>query len=498
MRTRTRRTPDPRTAVWLVCLGTGFVTLIDQSMVGVVVPALRVDLNASPTQVQWILASYSLAFGLVLVPAGRLGDVLGRRVLHLGGFAVFASAAVLSATADDAWTVVLARALQGLGAGVVNPQVHGTLQAVFRGPERARAFAGYSVATACSSACGPLLGGLLTGVGGPELGWRLVLAANIPLTVLLLPIAVRHLPRAPRTPLPRRGLDLPGSVLVAALTIALLLPFATGRISVGVFVPCLLAALVLVTALLTWERRLHRRGGAPLLVPTLFQRWDFSLGTGVAMCVFGSVLALGMLQVLVLQSGLGLSAFDAGLVLLPAAVVSGVSAALCARLVVRWGRRVVVVAAVTATAAVTAEALLLPAFPEHAVPVAAITAAVSSAAIAGVISPNQVLTLQHAPVAVAGVAAGLFQLSQRVAAAVAVPAVTGAYLVSAPETPGRAHLTVFSHLALTCTGLLLIAAVLAVLALRTERQAIGSVLGRGSSPAPRASAENNSASSASN
>ncbi|PRY13080.1 MFS transporter [Kineococcus rhizosphaerae] len=492
------RPSDPRTAVWLVCLGTGFVTLVDQSMVGVVVPALRADLGATPTQVQWILAGYSLTFGLALVPAGRLGDVLGRRFLHLSGFVVFAAAAVLSATAHDAWTVVLARALQGLGAGVVNPQVHGTLQTVFRGPERARAFAGYSVATACSSACGPLLGGLLTGLGGPGLGWRLVLAANIPMAVLLLPVAFRHLPRVARRPLPRGGLDLPGSAVVALGTLCLLLPFATGRVSAGVLVPCLLTVVVLAGVLRWWERRAL----SPLVVPDLFRRPDFSLGTAVAMCVFGAVLALGMLQVLVLQSGLGLSAFDAGLVLLPAAVASGVCAALCARLVLRWGRRLVVAATVAATASVTAEALLLPALPAHAVLVVSITATVSSAAIGAVISPNQVLTLQHAPVAVAGVAAGLFQLSQRVAAAVVVPVVTGAYLVDAPPTPGRAHLGVFADLALGCAGLLLVAAVLAVAALRSERrgavQGMGSLLGRGSSPAPRACSDSSAWSSASN
>ncbi|GAA0298030.1 MFS family permease [Kineococcus aurantiacus] len=463
-------------------------------MVGVVVPALRADLHASATQVQWILATYSLTFGLALVPAGRLGDVLGRRSLHLGGFAVFAAAAVLSATAQDAWTVVLARALQGLGAGVVNPQVHGTLQAVFRGPERARAFAGYSVATACSSACGPLLGGLLTGLGGPHLGWRLVLAANIPLAALLLPVAARHLPRTARRPLPRGGLDLPGSVVVAAVTVCLLLPFTTGRATVAVAVPCVLAAVVLTAVLRWWERR----AASPLLVPDLFRRPDFALGTGVAMCVFGAVLALGMLQVLVLQSGLGLSAFDAGLVLLPAAVASGVCAALSARLVVRWGRRLVVVSTLVATASVTAEALLLPALPTHAVLVASLTAAVSSAAVGAVISPNQVLTLQHAPVAVAGVAAGLFQLSQRVAAAVAVPVATGAYLVGAPGAPGPAHLRVFSHLALGCAGLLLVSAGLAHAALRAERQGIGSLLGRGPSPAPRGSSDSSACSSASN
>lgn len=480
-RTRARGAPDVRTGIWLVCLGTGFVTLVDQSMVGVAVPALRADLGASTVQVQWILAGYSLAFGLVLVPAGRLGDAIGRRALHLGGLVLFAASALVSATADDAWAVVVARVLQGLGAGVVNPQVHGTLQAVFHGPERARAFAGYGVATACSSACGPLLGGLLTAVGGPDLGWRLVLAASIPLSVLLLPLAVRHLPRVPRRRVAAAELDLPGSALVALATTTLLLPFVTASPAPVLVVVCAATAALLVVVLVRRERRLRRRGGSPLLVPALFTRWDFSLGTGVALCVFGAVLGLGMVHVLLLQSGLGLSAFAAGLVLLPGAVLSGVCAAVSSRFVARSGRRLVVLAAGTATVALLAEALVLrtlgdgPTRTGVAVAVVAVGSAVTGAAVGAVISPNQVLTLAHVPVAEAGVAAGLFQLSQRVSAAIAVPAVTGAYLVATTGVPPGAgtgvHLRAASVVGVVCATLLAVATALAVAAERSGRSA---------------------------
>ncbi|WP_433222597.1 MFS transporter [Dactylosporangium sp. CS-047395] len=187
-------------AVLLVCLGAGFTTLLDQSVLTIVVPALRESLGAGPAALQWIVAGYSLSFGLALVPAGRLGDMLGRRGLFVGGLALFAAGAVVAGTASAAWLVAAARLAQGIGAGTVNPQIIGLFQDLFTGRERARALAAYATVGGLAATLGPPVGGLVLELTGPDLGWRLVLLLNLPFALVMIPLARA---RPSRWPSPR-------------------------------------------------------------------------------------------------------------------------------------------------------------------------------------------------------------------------------------------------------------------------------------------------------
>jgi MFS family permease len=157
-----------------VCAAAGFTTLLDSSVLNLGMPAVRSAWDASGPQVQWILAAYWLAFGLALVPAGRLGDVYGRRRLLLAGMALFAVTGICGATATGAWTVVGARFGQGLGAGLVSAQVLGIISERFTGADRARALAAYSTAGGLAGLCGPLVGGVVLALTPDGAGWRLL------------------------------------------------------------------------------------------------------------------------------------------------------------------------------------------------------------------------------------------------------------------------------------------------------------------------------------
>lgn len=210
--------------VLLVCVAGGFTTLIDQSVLNTAIPALRESLHAQPAHLQWIVAGYSLAFGLALIPGGRLGDVRGRKWFFVGGLALFTLVSLLSATATEPWVLIAARLLQGAGAGLVNSQMIGTLQDVFQGQLRARALGMYAVTGGLAFALGPPIGGAVLAAVGPEQGWRLTFLLNVPFGLATLLLAVRHLPR-PRPSARHADLDLVGLLLVAALTLVLMLPF---------------------------------------------------------------------------------------------------------------------------------------------------------------------------------------------------------------------------------------------------------------------------------
>ncbi|XVV08687.1 MFS transporter [Actinoplanes sp. CA-131856] len=432
--------PAPAMAL---CLAAAFTTLLDQSSLNTAVPALRTSLDAGPAAVQWIIAGYSLAFGLALVPAGRLGDAHGRKWLFIGGLTLFCLAAILAGTAQEAWVVTLARLLQGVGAGTVNPQVLGLFQEMFTGRDRVRAVGAYSLVGGIAGVIGPLVGGLLIDTAG----WRYVLLLNVPFGLITVPLAIRYFPSSRPAATNRTSLDLPGLALLGAVTLSVLLPFTVPGAR------WLLAATPLLgVALIVWERRYP---GTPILLPALLREHGFRNGTLIAMFQFGSSLAASLAITLYLQEGLGWSPLHAALTVLPSALGFAAFSAVGWRILGRYGRRSVQWALTVALVTIVATALIVQFVPEgHLTLALGITQLVNGAAGGVIISPNQALTLAYAPVEAAGLAAALLQQAQRVAATIGTAAVTGVVLASL----GRDSLTY--GLAI-CAAMLAAAAVVA-------------------------------------
>ncbi|NGO74267.1 MFS transporter [Streptomyces sp. YC504] len=447
--------------VLAVCLAAGFTSLLDQSVLNIAVPALRDSLSADASQLQWIVAGYSLAFGVALVPGGRLGDVHGRKPFFLAGMALFAVAGVLSSCAQDAWLVVAARLVQGLGAGLVNAQVIGTIQDVFTGAARARALGMYAVTAGLATALGPPVGGALIAAAGAEPGWRLAVLLNVPFALATLVAAGRFLPR-PRPGNGEAGLDLPGVALFAGLTVLIMLPFirSTGYLAYGA------GAAALATALVLQQRGRARSGRRPLVHPALTRSAPYALGTTVAMTQFGASLAGGMVLAVFLQGELGLSAMTAALVMLPQALGMGATSAFAWRVVRRYGEHRVI----TSGLALSALALLSGGLATLYVPagplpwVLAVCQLCAGAATGFTVAPTQAQVLRHAPAQAAGVAGGLLQMSQRMAAAVCISAVSGLYLhASGPASDLAGMRRAFWHASLACTAIVTIGLLVSVL-----------------------------------
>ncbi|MFE3506092.1 MFS transporter [Kitasatospora sp. NPDC059160] len=455
--------------VLLVCVAGGFTTLIDQSVLNTSIPALREALHAQPAHLQWIVAGFSLAFGLALIPGGRLGDVKGRKWFFVTGLALFTAVSLVSATATAPEVLIAARLLQGVGAGLVNSQMIGTLQDVFDGQLRARALGMYAVTGSLAFALGPPVGGLVLAAAGPELGWRLTFLLNVPFGLATLLLAVRHLP-APRPATRHADLDLLGLLLVGALTLVLMLPFVQPPGWAG-WLAFEAGALALLGALVGWQRRYARTGGNPLIHPALSRSAPYALGTATAMAQFGSSLAASLVLTMFLQDGLGLSPMGAALVSLPSALAMATASALAWRVVQRLGRR-------TVTLGMTGSALamLLSGAVAHWAPAAvlpwllALLQLLSGASVGLMGSTNQAYVLRHAPAEAAGVSGAILQMAQRIAAAVAVSALSGVYL---RETAGGGgHRSAYLAASLVCAavaGLAVLASVFAGRATGPER-----------------------------
>jgi MFS family permease len=455
-----------RTALWL-CLAAGFITLLDQSVFILAVPAMTASLNADAAQVQWILASYSLAFGVALVPAGRLGDLLGRRALFVAGILVFGLFSLLGGLASDPWVVIAARLLQGLGAGCLNPQVLGLLQDLYTGAQRAKALGYYAAAGGSAAVCGPLIGGVILSAAGADSGWRVLFLVNVPLVLVLVPLAIRLLPGrllpvgkgADSLPAPpnrrRSSVDAVGALLLGSVVIAILAPAVYG--TQGSALIWLAAGTGTILCFAGWEFLYHRRGRTPLLSPELVRSKGYLLGTVVALCQFGVGAAMAALTAFYFLSGTGLAPLAAAGILAPQAAGMLLASSLSWRFLGRFGRAGVVFALAASLATLILKDLAVQGLDNAAAAVVvAAVGLVQGAATGLVVAPNQALTLSHAPGGAAGVAAGFYQLSQRFSAALCSAAVAGLFLNALPDggSRGAFHLGIILCATLTAAAIL--------------------------------------------
>ncbi len=366
--------------------------LLDVTVVNVALPAIQADLDASFSHLQWVVDAYALTLAATLLTAGAIADLHGRRAVFAAGLAIFTACSALCAAAGSGAMLDFARAAQGVGAAAMFAASLALLASEFHGAQRGFALGVWGAITGAALAIGPLVGGLL--VDG--LGWRWVFLVNVPIGVLLVWLTLRSLPES-RDPSPR-GLDLAGLVTFAAAcflgTYGLIRGNEDGWTSAPVLASLAGAALMLVAFV-----ALERRAAAPMLAPGLFRIPAF---TGTAVVAFAQSVALYPLFLFLavyLQEGLGYSATDTGLRLLPLTVVLFVVAPISGRLTGRIPLRVPLVSglALIALGLLLMRGLtptsdwthLLPGFLVGGLAIGLISPALA-AAMVGVLSPDQV------------------------------------------------------------------------------------------------------------
>ena len=208
----------------------GFMSLLDVSIVNVALPSIQQSLGASVAQVQWVVSGYALTFGLVLVAGGRLGDALGRRRMFLVALTGFVLASALCGAATSAESLVTARLLQGITAGMLTPQNSGLIQVLFHGAERGKAFGVFGATVGLSTAVGPVLGGLILTAAGEQEGWRWVFYVNVPIGLIALVAAWRLVPARQRTGQPLVSqIDVVGALLLGVRRAVPAAPAGAGR-----------------------------------------------------------------------------------------------------------------------------------------------------------------------------------------------------------------------------------------------------------------------------
>jgi EmrB/QacA subfamily drug resistance transporter len=399
------------------------MTLLDVSIVNVALPSIRQGLHASASDLQWIVAGYALAYGIILVPAGRLGDARSRRAVFGIGLALFTLASGLAGAAPTSGWLSLARIVQGLAAGMIAPQVSGFIQTLFSGHERGRAFGLFGATIGISTAVGPLLGGALVNAGGVEHGWRLVFYVNVPVGIVALLLVPRLLP--PDAEHRKESLDPVGVLLFGAATFLVLWPLVEGEDRSLADRPwwVLGVSAVLLALFAVWERGFSARGNATLVDLSLLRVRSYMLGLSIGTLYFAGFTSIFLVLTLYLQNGLGYDALEAGLTQMPFAIGSAVASTVGGRLVSRLGRPLVVAGlALVAGALLTIDLLVSHLHGDVGIKLAA---PLLLAGIGGglVISPNVTLTLSEVDPRHAGSGGGMLQTAQRVGSAIGIAVV---------------------------------------------------------------------------
>jgi len=332
---------DPRRWLTLtILLLAAFMNLLDVSIVNIAIPSIQRNLHASYADVQWALAGYTLAYALVLITGGRLGDIFGRKRLFLIGVIGFTIMSALCGAAQSPSMLIASRVVQGAMGAIMVPQVLAVIQVIFPPAERIKALAGFGVTAGLGTVSGPLIGGLLIQHNLFGLDWRPIFLINVPVGVLAV-AAAAVLVRESRAPKPPK-LDLIGVGLISAALLLLLYPLVQGR-QLGwpgwTFVA--MAASAPMFALFAWYEQVKaRRDASPLVPLRLFGERGFSAGMAVAVTFFLGIASFGLVLTLFLQLGLGFTPLHAGLTFLPFSLGVLVSSAAAARLAPRFGRGV--------------------------------------------------------------------------------------------------------------------------------------------------------------
>lgn len=455
--------PDPaRWRILLVLLAAIFMSLISVSIVNVALPAIQEGVRATESDLQWVLSGYALTFGVVLVAAGRAGDVMGRGGIFLVGVLIFTLSSVAASFAPNAEWLIVARFAQGIGSGLLNPQGVGMIQHYFRGAERGRAFGYFGSAVGVSVAIGPVLGGLLIDLGGPDLGWRLTFLVNVPIGILTIVLALLWFPKPliQRSALAGsvlrtvRSLDPIGALLLGAAVLAILWPFMEARSSALTWL-LFPVGVLLVAVWLRWERYYQASGRSPMVDLSIFRTRSFSNGTLIVTLYFLGMTSIWVLVALYMQQGAGRSALEAGMVGLPSAVLSALAANWAGKRVMRLGRRLVIGGLYLALLGLGLSAVVIFLHEQLGLSIWWLLLTLSLIGIAQgtVISPNQTLTLAEVPLRYAGSSGAIMQTGQRMGTSIGIAVITAAVF-------GALQVTNWSTA--TVLGFALIAAVIVV------------------------------------
>jgi EmrB/QacA subfamily drug resistance transporter len=408
-----------------------FMIMLDNTVVNVALPAIRSDLGISQSELEWTVAAYALTFASLLLTGGKLGDLLGRRLIFMIGLSVFTLSSLFCGLSGSGTELIAARAVQGIGAALMMPSTLSIISATFAVRERGTAIGIWAGVSALALAIGPLLGGLIT----EHISWNWIFYVNVPIGVLAVVAAILVVPESRDTSREQR-LDLPGlltsGIGLFALVFALIEAHRYGWTS-----PLILSLFAISAAALAAFVFLETHQRLPMLDLSLFKSGTFAGANIVAILVTLAMFGIFVFFPIYMQSIRGWSPVQAGAALLPWTILIVIFAPIAGKLSDRVGSRWLMAAGMTTVAGCC---LLLSTIGLHSTFWDLLPAFIlGGLGMSFVMTPMSAAAMGAAPVDKAGVASGVLNTFRQVGVALGI-AITGAIVVNRATAYATSHI----------------------------------------------------------
>ncbi|CAN5573596.1 DHA2 family efflux MFS transporter permease subunit [soil metagenome] len=419
---------NPWFVLGVLCMAI-FMLLLDTTIVNVAQVKIKDDLGATLTQIQWILDAYILAYAVLLLSFGRLGDVFGRKKLFLVGMAVFTAASVLCAA--SAWlgdqlgisganVLIFARVLQGIGGAFMMPQTLSLLMVTFPAEKRGTALGIWGSVVALGAIVGPVLGGFIV----TNYAWEWIFLINLPVGMLLIYLTLKVIPES-TDPMASGKVDWGGLVFSGTGIFALVFACIEGN-RLGWTSPAILlsfaASAFLLTVFILWERRVPD----PMIKLELFKIRNFTVSNIIATIVAFGMLGIFFPMTLFLQQALGYSPIKAGLSMTPMSIMILIAAPFAGRFTDRFGPRWILVAGtglMTIGILLIVQSISLETTPLSLAPSMAIT----GLGMGMTFSPMTAAAMRDVPHRIAGSASGILNTMRNIGQVLGI-AILGSFL----------------------------------------------------------------------
>lgn len=437
--------------------------LIDGTIINVAIPSIQAGLGATSASIQWMVSGYALAFCVLLVTGGRLGDIVGYKTMFLAGVSGFTLSSVLCGFAWSPDSLVAGRLLQGAAGALMLPQVLAFAQVMYAPHERVAVLGIFGILGGLAAILGPIVGGLIIAADLWGLSWRPIFLINLPIGIAGLLAGIRYLPNGAAANVSR--LDVTGTVLVAAAILAILFPIVEGR---HFGWPLWGFGLMAVGGVLAWMAAIYfkarmARDGAALVPPALFAERSFSLGLTIIVLFQGAMAGFLLCFTLTLQQGLGFSAVETALVHVPFAAGATFSIGVLSRKVLpRYGPKLATMGAAIMAPGL-AMLLLIVGQPVNVwwFVVSSIALLIAGLGMGLISGPMPPITLSNIDRSYAGAAGGVVKAGQNLGSATGAAAIGALFFAITHDAAGPQAVDAF------IASIWVVIAVLAAVALTT-------------------------------
>jgi MFS family permease len=444
--------------VLAIVVAAQFMFGVDAFIVNVAIPTIAIELQASPAQIEAVIAVYLIAYATLVVTGGRLGDIYGIKTVFLTGVLGFTATSLWCGLAQSGPELIAARLAQGAAAALMVPQVLATLHLLFPDQSRGRAFGIYGIVLGVSGAAGFVLGGLLVTLDLAGLGWRAVFFVNGPFGLIIIVAALRIMPSVPR----RAGtrLDIAGAVVLFAGLLCLIGPLLFGHDAQWAPWVWLVMAMgvVILTVFPRFERMIANRGGMPLIDLALLSDAAFMRGLTAAFCFFFANLSFYLVMTIFMQQALHVPPLQAGLVFLPLTLTFAIASRHSAVRTRHRGTRVLIEGCMIQMVSLAVLAVLVASVEAPATILLALVLAMFGYGQGLVMAPLSSAVLSTVKPASAGSGAGMYGTTAQIANAAGVAAIGAVFFAIEAVSSAQMALSVSSVLFMlsiaACAGFL--------------------------------------------